>query len=497
MPDPNPVTAWKYTSAYFDHALDAAMGIVHRPTFEAQLRLYLQGASADHDTAWHALRHTIYASGCRIILSESLSFHEANNTAWSYFENALALLAGTILFQTSITSIQALTVMAYYSQNFGSPCLEYMLCNNALALAVAKGLHRQPAPGWNLSSHEHSQRSSLFWALYCLEKQIIKQSGRPSIIDDSEVTCPIPKAPLLRGAFNLKYVDILIQLARFSSTISKRLSSIRVLQTGAQDLARIVAELDWQLRDLRTRLEPEISLGNPVNPNRLPTGINLQQTVYLNCFYHTTMLDIHNTLTYPWSRTLLGLVSQPVLRAEAERSFVYVVETCHAAMLTLHYVHINAATPVPLSFFTPIYVLVNLFICILQNPTHNQIPLALSLMDLGVGFFTRLHIATNSTVSMQFAKELASLAQGVAEKARNIATSGEDHDHELPEVAEHVVQNEDGQGEHDPELSFRDDMHRDNDISRDVDIEQWSTLVPADMDLDGINFVFPGELHHY
>lgn len=87
------------------------MGIVHRPTFEAQLRLYLQGTSTDQDTAWHTLRHTIYASGCRIILSESLSFHEANNTAWSYFENALALLAGTILFQTSITSIQALTVM--------------------------------------------------------------------------------------------------------------------------------------------------------------------------------------------------------------------------------------------------------------------------------------------------------------------------------------------------------------------------------------------------
>jgi len=38
---------------------------------------------------------------------------------------------------------------------------------------------------------------------------------------------------------------------------------------------------------------------------------------------------------------------------------------------------------------------------------------------------------------------------------------------------------------------------QDNDIPQDVEIEQWSTLVPADIDLDGINFAFAEELHHY
>jgi hypothetical protein len=70
---------------------------------------------------------------------------------------------------------------AYYSHNVGTPCLEYMLCSNAVRLAVAKGLHRQPAGSKSLSEQETNQRSCIFWGAYCLEKQIASQSGRCSV----------------------------------------------------------------------------------------------------------------------------------------------------------------------------------------------------------------------------------------------------------------------------------------------------------------------------
>ena len=75
------------------------------------MNAYLDGVSNDQELAWHALRNAIYASGCRIYLSETRSFHEANRVAWTYFENALALHTETLLFKTSLTSVQALTVM--------------------------------------------------------------------------------------------------------------------------------------------------------------------------------------------------------------------------------------------------------------------------------------------------------------------------------------------------------------------------------------------------
>jgi hypothetical protein len=87
------------------------MGVVQRSTFETQLTFYLNGVTNHVDVAWHALRNAIYASGCRIHLSETQSFHEANRVAWTYFENALAFYAQILLFRTSLTSVQALTVM--------------------------------------------------------------------------------------------------------------------------------------------------------------------------------------------------------------------------------------------------------------------------------------------------------------------------------------------------------------------------------------------------
>lgn len=72
-------------------------------------------------------------------------------------------------------------LQAYYSQNIGSPCIEYVLCSSALRLALAKGLHRHAVPSRNLSQHEINQRNCIFWGAYCLEKQIVCQSGRPSV----------------------------------------------------------------------------------------------------------------------------------------------------------------------------------------------------------------------------------------------------------------------------------------------------------------------------
>ena len=53
-----------------------------------------------------------------------------------------------------------------------------------------------------------------------------------------------------------------------------------------------------------------------------------------------------------------------------------------------------------LSFFIPFDVLTNLLVCVLRNPRHDRITLALSLMDLGAAFFIRLDIATDSVVCM-------------------------------------------------------------------------------------------------
>ena len=107
-------------------------------------------------------------------------------------------------------------------------------------------------------------------------------------------------------------------------------------------------ELDQRLNLLKNDLETFIVLGNPVNPDRLPLGLNVQQTVYIQCTYHSIMIDIHNTLTYPWSRNVLGLPPDRFVQSQVEKSFAVIADTCRNSMLTLQHVHIDAATPLPL-----------------------------------------------------------------------------------------------------------------------------------------------------
>lgn len=56
-----------------------------------------------------------------------------------------------------------------------------MLSADAARLAFAKGLHRAAPPFQGLTEHDVEQRNRIFWAIYCLEKQIANQSGRSSV----------------------------------------------------------------------------------------------------------------------------------------------------------------------------------------------------------------------------------------------------------------------------------------------------------------------------
>src|ERR1700761_779424 len=75
-----------------------------------------------------------------------------------------------------------------------------------------------------------------------------------------------------------------------------------------------------------------------------------------------------------------------------------------------------------LSFFGPMYALINLFIYILQSPQRPGIQSDLALMEVGAGYFARVKFATGSEISISFAREMATLAREAAERACGLHT---------------------------------------------------------------------------
>lgn len=210
----------KIGAAYFSEAHDAALGIVHQGWFEARLQAHFARSDKDTNVAWYALRNIIYASGCRIESSKSMSFVEAQQRSWPWFENAISTQLQLTYWHTTVSDatriicivwytlrlmsmqivgVQALTVMvssaqlydhpsccsscrkAYFTEAISSPILQYMTCSTAVRVGVAKGIHRRVSSSWDVAPGEESLRSCIFWALFCLEKQMAARGDRSSV----------------------------------------------------------------------------------------------------------------------------------------------------------------------------------------------------------------------------------------------------------------------------------------------------------------------------
>ena len=79
---------------------------------------------------------------------------------------------------------------------------------------------------------------------------------------------------------------------------------------------------------------------------------------------------------------------------------------------------------------------VNLFITILKDPLAATARADIALLDVAVGHFGNVEIATESQISFPFVREVAGIAYSVVRDAEGIATTGESGNDGAPALAE-------------------------------------------------------------
>ena len=104
------------TPAFFEKSPEGPLIVLSRSSFEARLKNQ-PGASTSVDTddpAWWAIRNTVYAAGCRMLLARleySSTFAEAQSESWKYFKNALSVLPDLLHPRFDLEGIRALLLM--------------------------------------------------------------------------------------------------------------------------------------------------------------------------------------------------------------------------------------------------------------------------------------------------------------------------------------------------------------------------------------------------
>ncbi|KAH9821948.1 fungal-specific transcription factor domain-containing protein [Melampsora americana] len=129
-----------------------------------------------------------YAIGVRLLEGrgkavDGLASHE------HYFQAALQYFDHV---QSNITTIQALLFLAMYSFRSEKGLSAWHLSGLALRTAIELGLHRKSPLNKPQHPWEEETRKRVWWSVYCLERTMALQLGRPIAIQDKDIDVPLP-----------------------------------------------------------------------------------------------------------------------------------------------------------------------------------------------------------------------------------------------------------------------------------------------------------------
>ena len=105
-----------------------------------------------------------------------------------FVRSSLGRLTGT----TSVINVQALLLLQLYEHNSGQRNASWMFLGSAARMAVALGMHRETAESADFDPVERDTRRRVWATLYAFERNLCVILGRPSAIDDAEVTISMP-----------------------------------------------------------------------------------------------------------------------------------------------------------------------------------------------------------------------------------------------------------------------------------------------------------------
>ena len=312
----------------------------------------------------------------------------------------------------------------FYVEGLGSPALEYMLCSNAVRMAQSKGLHRQPSKSWGLPECEILHRTWLFWAIYCCDKQIAFRSGRPSAIDDDNISCKVPTKLPTGSTADVEIFTAMVRHAQISSQISKRLMSVKAFQQSPTEFLASVSDLHAQLQQFRESLPTAWRPGTPIMPSDWPgSGARVTQMLYLHFAYYGSLIATNVLLTYPWISGRFGSESDPSFRGQANLSSLTVANAARNIILNTRAIEINAATPAFLAFYYPILSHINLFIFVLRHTSLATVDSDVALLDTCAGHFAYMEYTTSSELAFPFVRDAAALARNTVKRARETHNS--------------------------------------------------------------------------
>ncbi|KXJ85672.1 fungal-specific transcription factor domain-domain-containing protein [Microdochium bolleyi] len=225
--------------------------------------------------------------------------------------NALAEQAKMILFYESqaptVTTVQAAALLSLRETATNKEALGWTYCGMATRMAFNLGLHLD-CSHWYQKGHITKEvadlRGVVWWGCYVLDKLFNVGLGRPSTIQESEISAPLPSTQHSAEFGAWTTTSLSGRQAEFpnSHTISNVLATVQLFKITAPSLDEIYRpssrRLSAQVKDLVTKthvalMEFQTNLPSCLRLSMSSLRPTLPHSYLLNLQYHVAIILLH------------------------------------------------------------------------------------------------------------------------------------------------------------------------------------------------------------
>ena len=250
-----------------------------------------------------------------------------------------------------------------------------------------------------------------------MEKQIAFRSGRPSVIDDDNISTRIPTSAPPGSGVDVRVFTLMIQHAQISARISSRIMSVKAFKQPPRQTIETANDIQRQLQHLLSSVPQDLRVETSLR-NESSTGPRRIHSIYLHFAIHGSLMATNIVFFYPWISKHFGTESDPEFRSLAAKSAETIANAARQIMLVLRSLTVDAAVPAWLAFYYPMYAHINLFIFSLQYPSLSTSALDLALLDICAGHFGHVEQVTSSEIAFHFPRESAALGARFVKSAK-------------------------------------------------------------------------------
>lgn len=281
------------------------------------------------------------------------------------------------------------------------------MCKNAVQLAQAKGLHREPSASWGLSPADLLTRNWLWWTIYIIDKQVSLRSGRPSSIDDDDISTSIPTATPPGSGIDAGMVTLIIKHAQICSQVSTRIMSVKASKQGFDRVYDTVQDIQSQLEALLETIPSCLDKIDTAGADRCANRRLL--STYLYSDVYSTIMATHVVFFYPWISSRLGSKSNPLFQEQAIASANTIAYSARQIILQLKTHLLDVSSSTWATFFLPMNAYINLLVYVLKEPDAATARGDLALLDVAAGHFGQLEHVTGGILAFDFPRDCNAL----------------------------------------------------------------------------------------